>query len=177
MEAEHCSREGFEDRFFTGNKKRRTWPANEWAITVHGDYTHANLSPGRRLQTICNLMLLGMVRQAKLKRSEVIAVVLFTGPMVSTERFCGRLCNFLKLFTATTSFNFSCSVIPSVFAKYIRRGRVRRSITRVSFPFRTALKILKSLRYFQSFCCLIRCGSLFCIILCYTVGHTRTTSG
>ncbi len=82
MEAEHCSMDGSKERFWTGSTKRETWPANEWSITVRGDYTHANVGPSRKLHTIAELIERPVVKQAKLTRPEVIAVVLYTGPMV-----------------------------------------------------------------------------------------------
>ncbi len=87
MKAEHCSMGGSEDRFEVGNKARTTWPANEWAIAVDGDYTHAHVGPSRKLQQIAELIQLDMVKQSKLTRHEVIAVVLYTGPMVSQTLF------------------------------------------------------------------------------------------
>ncbi len=75
--------DGYGDRFTVGNKARVTWPANEWAITVLSDYTHAHLGQSRKLQKVAELMQLDVVKQAVLTRHEVIAVVLYTGPMVS----------------------------------------------------------------------------------------------
>jgi hypothetical protein len=89
MEAEHCSLEGFDERFatMTGNT---TWPSNEWAITVCGDVSHVLdcSSSSRHLQKIDDLMRRDVVIQAKLSEFEVIAVVLYTGPMVSRMQYC-----------------------------------------------------------------------------------------
>ena len=82
MEAEHCSMGGFGHRFVKGDKEE-TWPANEWAITVRGDTTHVRPSGSRKLIAITELMERDVVKQAELTRHEVIAVVLYTGPMVS----------------------------------------------------------------------------------------------
>jgi hypothetical protein len=85
MEAEHCSGEGSNDSFETGNVKRTTWPANEWAITVHGEYKLCGpgcVGPSRKLQSIAKLMEQDVAVNAKLEKCEVIAVVLYTGPMV-----------------------------------------------------------------------------------------------
>ncbi len=75
---------GYEERI----KEKDTWPAKEWAITVHGDYTDAYMGSTRKLQKIEELMNLDVVKQAGLTRYEVIAVVLYTGPMVSQMQFC-----------------------------------------------------------------------------------------
>jgi hypothetical protein len=78
MEAEHCSEDMFEF------KERQTCPAHEWAITVCGEHPRTNSGTSTRItQEIDVLMNLDVVKQAKLERCEVIAVVLYTGPMVS----------------------------------------------------------------------------------------------
>ncbi len=85
MEAEHCNTPGSQIMFETGNVKRTTWPANEWAITVLGEYKLSGpgcVGPSRKLQSIDQLMMKDVVLEAKLQRCEVIAVVLYTGPMV-----------------------------------------------------------------------------------------------
>ncbi len=72
---------GFEHRF----RNNTTWPANEWAITVRGDHSQAHVgsSGARQLRQIEDLMKEDVVSRAGLTRPEVIAVVLYTGPMVS----------------------------------------------------------------------------------------------
>jgi hypothetical protein len=85
MKAEHCGTPGSQTRFETGSVKRTTWPANEWAITVLGEYKSSGpgcVGPSRKLQSIDQLMTEDLVVEAKLQRCEVIAVVLYTGPMV-----------------------------------------------------------------------------------------------
>jgi hypothetical protein len=89
MEAEHCTRGGSKDMFEF--KKRQTCPAHEWAITVYGEFPPDD-SPlkdsgtsTRITQKIDVLMNLGVVKQADLEMCEVIAVVLYTGPMVSSS--------------------------------------------------------------------------------------------
>ncbi len=88
MEEEHCSLGGFEHRF----RNNSTWPANEWAITVRGVHpqAHVSSSGSRKLRKIEDLMNEDVVNRAKLSRPEVIAVVLYTGPMVSQKQFCSR---------------------------------------------------------------------------------------
>jgi hypothetical protein len=82
MEAEHCRRAGSQVYFVTGNYNIRTCPANEWAITVCGDFTHADMRHERRLEKIEESMKTEIVLTSGLIRCEVIAVVLYTGPMV-----------------------------------------------------------------------------------------------
>jgi hypothetical protein len=91
MEAEHCSLGGAKDEFETTYKKRKTWPAQEWAITVRGEFRSSHGT--RNLQDIEELKKTDTAVQADLRREEVIAVVLYTGPMVrltckGTSLFC-----------------------------------------------------------------------------------------
>jgi hypothetical protein len=90
MEAEHCSLGGVEQPFT--NKNTTTWPAKEWAITVRGDHSQAHVgsSGSRELRKIEDLMKEDVVSRAGLTRPEVIAVVLYTGPMVSQTQCCSR---------------------------------------------------------------------------------------
>ncbi len=83
MEVEHCSKGDSKIRFVTGNYHIKTFPANEWAITVLHDLTGADLQHGRRLVTIEENMKKEVVAVAGLRRCEVIGIVLYTGPMVS----------------------------------------------------------------------------------------------
>ncbi len=90
MEADHCNMGDSNYIFLFGNfKERKTWPANEWAITVRGDYSRAHSSSSRTLENIDVLMDKDVAKQAGLTRPEVIAVVLYSGPMVS-RRSCYR---------------------------------------------------------------------------------------
>ena len=83
MEAEHCSKGGSQEYFVSGNYNIRTCPKNEWMISVGGDFANADTRHNRRLSTIEELMQKEIVDVAKLTRCEVIAIVLYTGPMVS----------------------------------------------------------------------------------------------
>ncbi len=82
MAVEHCSLAGFNNYFKTG-KDRTTCPAVEWDISVNGNHALAVLRHSRELKKIEELMTLPVVEKSKLTRCEVIAVVLYTGPMVS----------------------------------------------------------------------------------------------
>jgi WD40 repeat protein len=80
MHQEHCERAGCDVEFTTGNYKITTTPKREWQYVVENvpcpDMGHA-----RRLIPISNLLLLNVSQNAKLREEEVIAVVLYTGPM------------------------------------------------------------------------------------------------
>jgi hypothetical protein len=94
MEAEHCSKGDSKIHFVTGNYNINTCPSNEWAITVLHDVTGADLRHGRSLVTIEENMKKEIVAIGKLTRFEVIAVVLYTGPMVSWTDTLFWLCFF-----------------------------------------------------------------------------------
>ena len=86
MRTEHCSGGDHETIFKTDNYNIETCPAKEWAITVDkykfGKFGRPDLGHNRELVTIEELMKKEIVQSAKLTRCEVIAVVLYTCPMV-----------------------------------------------------------------------------------------------
>jgi hypothetical protein len=87
MEAEHCHGEDSKTFFTTTNYKIRTCAYDEWQIVVHCDTSiprPADMRHRRRIPKIPELI--ELVNQpetaaAKLSRAEVIAVVMYTGPM------------------------------------------------------------------------------------------------
>ncbi len=99
MRAEHCSKYGSDIVFETSNYRIRTTPAAEWnvvtdreglsdaefAATLKQRYPDVGLGDGhhgRRIPDISELMRDDSARLAKLQKVEVLAVVLYTGPMV-----------------------------------------------------------------------------------------------
>jgi hypothetical protein len=82
MRREHCSKQGYDHHFTTSNYQIQTFPKNEWQIVVDKREDLADMSHGRQLVDISILMKLEMVIKANLTRQEVIAIVLYTGPMV-----------------------------------------------------------------------------------------------
>jgi hypothetical protein len=81
MKAEHCERFGCCDPFTTTNYHVTTTPKIEWDIVVSFDIAKADMRHGRRLQKIEDI--LEQNQNSHLTKEEVIAVVLYTGPMVS----------------------------------------------------------------------------------------------
>ncbi len=87
MEAEHCRMDDSEASFITTNYKIRTCTHHEWQIVVQEGsigVPHAgdiDMSHGRRIPNIDKLLKLPLTAAAKLSRAEVIAVVLYTGPL------------------------------------------------------------------------------------------------
>jgi hypothetical protein len=93
MQAEHCEKYGAEIPFCTPNYKIKTWPKLEWSITVNqAECPPENKLHGRVIRPIDDCMEAELVRLAKLIREEVIALVLYTGPMVSSSITYSALC-------------------------------------------------------------------------------------
>jgi len=82
MALEHCSKAGCRDPFTAGNYVITTCPYKEWKITVDFEIELAIVKHGRQLKKISELVQSEVATQAKLSTCEVIAVVLYTGPMV-----------------------------------------------------------------------------------------------
>ncbi len=88
MELEHCSKPVSSWSFTTSNYSVVTTPQAEWHLVLD-----ANMGPdepsaafakdGRRMPSFRNLMQLELSKKAGLTEAEVIAVILYTGPMVS----------------------------------------------------------------------------------------------
>jgi hypothetical protein len=85
MRAEHCSMLGHDYKFCSCNYKITTTPAQEWLYIV-GDETGQrlpcpNMEHGRQILSIDTLLQKPEAQRAKLNRAEMIAVVMYTGPM------------------------------------------------------------------------------------------------
>ena len=88
METEHCDREGHGYKFQTSNYTRIiTHPKKEWGIVVKKEpCPQEEMKCSRRIPDIDELLELPLARRSALTRHEVIAVVLYSGPMVSCDR-------------------------------------------------------------------------------------------
>jgi hypothetical protein len=84
MKAEHCSKAGSKDEFETLNYAIKSTPYREWCLVVDKEKVvpEPDMRYGRRIPDIDELMTLDVAKRAKLSRPEVIAVVLYTGPLV-----------------------------------------------------------------------------------------------
>jgi hypothetical protein len=96
MKAEHCDKEDSKTLFETRNYGIRTCAHDEWQIVVQGNSSDSHTAPdasappvkadmrnGRSIPNIEDLLQDDVTTAASLTRAEVIAVVLYTGPMVS----------------------------------------------------------------------------------------------
>ncbi len=94
---EHCIDKGSREYHVTSNYRIRTCPNDEWQITVNYDLSKAKSAEARahnrRLIPIGVLEKVGVSVQAKLTRPEVIAVVLYSGPMVSSRHWGPCACS------------------------------------------------------------------------------------
>ena len=82
MKAEHCSKAGFDLEFTTPNYHFVTTSSQEWRIVVEGAACQPqNMGHGRVIRDLEESIKLGQT-QGNLQKEEVIAVVLYTGPMV-----------------------------------------------------------------------------------------------
>jgi hypothetical protein len=83
MEAEHCSKGGCDMQFTTGNYIITTTPKAEWRIVIDCDSSLADMRHHRRIPDVKDIVSRSkLAHEAGLKLFEVIAVVLYTGPMV-----------------------------------------------------------------------------------------------
>jgi ankyrin repeat protein len=82
MEAEHCSMAGCDMQFTTRNYGITTTAQAEWGIVVRGQAPPPNhMLHGRVTALVEDKLQCAQARKAKLRREEVIAVILYTGPM------------------------------------------------------------------------------------------------
>ncbi len=85
MQLEHCTKGGNDLIIETTNYRLKTTPKQEWQILVDGaEVKPADMRHNRVVKSVSAYMELDAVRLAKLSKPEVIAVVLYTSPMVRT---------------------------------------------------------------------------------------------
>ena len=95
MRQEHCERAGCSTSFTTGNYKITTTPHQEW-LYIAGDETGQqvacpDMDHGRRILVISELMKLQLAIDAKLTEVEMLAIVLYTGPMFQVNQQCVKV--------------------------------------------------------------------------------------
>jgi len=80
MRQEHCEKFGCDVPFTTGNYKITTCPKREWSYVVE-KVPCPDMGHNRRIPLISELQRLKVSQDAKLREEEIIAIVLYTGPM------------------------------------------------------------------------------------------------
>jgi len=85
VRAEHSMLPGCDHEFETSNYHIKTTAKREWAIVVDKEpLTSDEAAHGRRVPDLKDLERLSITKKAKLFPTEIIALVLYTGPMVSS---------------------------------------------------------------------------------------------
>ncbi len=84
MKSEHCDSFDSHKSFTVSNYGVTTTPEAEWQIVIHCDISKADMRHGRKLQKVEDIVKQEQTKKSKLSRPEVLAVVMYTGPMVST---------------------------------------------------------------------------------------------
>ncbi len=86
MRTEHCTGLGSTLEFTTRNYGITTCPSKEWNI-VHGtmECPPEDMVRNRRIPSVDELLESSKSKEAKLNRAEVVAIVLYSGPMVRSE--------------------------------------------------------------------------------------------
>jgi hypothetical protein len=86
MEAEHCAGPGSTHEFTTRNYGITTCPSKEWNIVISKkECPLADKEHGRHIPRVEELLVLTKAKEAKLRYVEVIALVLYTGPLVRND--------------------------------------------------------------------------------------------
>jgi hypothetical protein len=94
MEAEHSSMAGTSTPFTTRNYGITTTPQMEWLYVVHGDAAPAeHMLHGRSIARVEDKLQCCQARKAGLRKEEVIAIILYTGPNVHhlQQRSCSMV--------------------------------------------------------------------------------------
>ena len=83
---EHCNKEGHDFEFTTSNYKIKTTSKKEYEIVVNNSPVDpADMMHSRRIPSLKELQALDMSKTADLRMIEIIMLVLYTGPMVSSK--------------------------------------------------------------------------------------------
>jgi hypothetical protein len=98
MAAEHCSLGGYDHEFISINYRITTTPQKEWLYIVGNENgqrlecPESDMGHGRHLIFIHECMQEPKIIRAGLNRAEVIALVMYSGPMVCTRACCFFSC-------------------------------------------------------------------------------------
>ena len=89
MYNEHCLKAGCDYEFETSNYNIKTTANREWNLVVNNEpLAPSEAGHGRRVPALGELELLPMTAKANLCLAEIIALVLYTGPMVGCMLRC-----------------------------------------------------------------------------------------
>jgi hypothetical protein len=124
MQQEHCEKAGCNTSFTTGNYNITTTPKQEW-LYIAGDemwqqVACPDMDHGRRIVPISELMKLKLAVDAKLTDVEMLAIVLYTGPMFKVSRLCMQVWVPTFFIRSTTAF---CAAFLSTCSNCSSAGR------------------------------------------------------
>ena len=103
MEREHCSRAGSEKPITTTNYGLVTTPRREWNLVMRVETAkEEEMLFERRIPCCKQLGDVEVAKAARLTYEEIVAVVLYTGPMVSNQP-PARACDLPPLISLTCS--------------------------------------------------------------------------
>ena len=92
MQKEHCTLLGCDTEFTTSNYNVTTTSKKEWGYVVEGAACPpSQCGHGRRILSVSELMALPATTAAGLRECEVVALSLYTGPMVCVESCASRM--------------------------------------------------------------------------------------
>jgi hypothetical protein len=93
MEAEHCTLVGFDLSFRTSNYTEiESNPRKEWEIVMKRvPCPPEHMRFNWRIPDLEKLLMLPTAKKAGLTRAEIIAIVMYTGPMVTTRIPCPNM--------------------------------------------------------------------------------------
>ncbi len=126
MENEHINQFDSDQTFVTTNYEITTTPRNEWNVILLCDESRADMREHRRIPKICDLMTLQISKDSQLEETEVIAVVMYTGPMASNplepRTYSNMVIIFLMLACTGGVGWYSSKSITQYFAAGPRKG-------------------------------------------------------
>jgi hypothetical protein len=128
MRQEHCERAGWDTSFTTGNYNITTTPKQEW-LYIAGDETRkqvacpaSQMEHGRRILSIREAKKLKLAVDAKLTDAELLALILYTGPMFQVREKRAHLSMCLRLLVRKMSmFCFKHRLVSQVYNCILRR--------------------------------------------------------
>ena len=96
MYTEHCLNKGCDFEFETSNYHIKTTAKREWDVVVHNEpLAPSEAGHGRKVPALGELELLPLSKKANLCLAEIIALIMYTGPMVFC---CDIYCLFWEIF-------------------------------------------------------------------------------
>ena len=157
MRAEHCTKSGYNFKFTTSNYGITTTPEAEWACSVEGrPFTPEHRGHNREIFSVEDRMQLELVGKAKLCREEVIAIILYTGPMVPRGFSC-IFCIYIFVFLVQFWFQPRHTVFRSLLGTHNTTSSEHVDIRKYALsPFPALLRFIIRSRQFEVYNAVLR---------------------